>query len=40
LIEGGGGIIDIHADGKAVYLKSETGQFPDDHHVVDLIKAI
>ncbi len=38
LIEGGGGIFDIYADDDPVYLKSETGEFPDDQDVVRMLK--
>jgi len=34
LIRGGGGIFDIHADGKPVYLKSQTGDFPSEEEVI------
>ena len=40
LIEGAGGIFDIHADGKPVYLKSETGEFPQDGEVVKALKSL
>ncbi|NNE08206.1 MAG: hypothetical protein HKN20_06550 [Gemmatimonadetes bacterium] len=40
LIEGAGGIYDIHADGKAVYLKSETGEFPTESSIIQELKAL
>jgi len=40
LIQGSGGSFDIHADGKPVYLKSETGEFPADETVVESLKAL
>lgn len=38
LIEGAGGIFDIAVDGKIVYSKLETGEFPSDDHVVELLQ--
>ena len=34
LIEGGGGIFDVKLDGKLIYSKHETGQFPRDEEVL------
>ncbi len=39
LIEGGGGIFDVKADGKLIYSKHQTGRFPEDHEVLDALKA-
>lgn len=37
LIEGGGGIFDVKADGKLVYSKDETGRFPENQEVLDAL---
>lgn len=34
LIEGAGGIFDVNVDGKLVYSKHETGEFPDEDALV------
>ena len=34
MIEGGGGIFDVKADGKLVYSKHETGRFPEHSEVL------
>ena len=34
LIEGAGGIFDVNVDGKLVYSKHETGDFPDEDALV------
>ncbi len=39
LIEGAGGIFDVKADGKLIYSKHQTGRFPEDHEVLDALKA-
>lgn len=39
LIEGGGGIFDVKADGKLIYSKHETGRFPEDFEVLEALKA-
>jgi len=38
LIEGDGGIFDIHLDGKEIYAKSKTGSFPDENEVIALLQ--
>jgi len=38
LIEGGGGIFDVKADGKLVYSKHQTGRFPESGEVLKLLK--
>lgn len=38
LIKGGGGVFDVKVDGDLVYSKFDTGRFPDDGEVSDLIK--
>ena len=39
LIEGAGGIFDVNVDGKLVYSKHQTGQFPDEDKLVNEVKA-
>ncbi len=39
LIEGGGGIFDVKVNGKLIFSKFETGRFPEDHEVLDALKA-
>ena len=34
IIEGAGGIFDVNVDGKLVYSKHETGEFPDEDALV------
>jgi selenoprotein W-related protein len=34
LIPGGGGIFDVAVDGRRIYSKHETGQFPTDQEIV------
>lgn len=38
LIAGGGGIFDVHVDGKLVYSKHETGEFPDEGALIDAVE--
>ncbi|MCP4249863.1 MAG: selenoprotein [bacterium] len=35
LIEGGGGIFDVKANGDMIYSKDETGRFPEHNEVLD-----
>ncbi len=37
LIEGAGGIFDVKVDGRLVYSKHETGRFPEDAEILDLL---
>jgi len=37
LIEGGGGIFDVHVNGVLVYSKHQTGEFPDEDALVSEI---
>lgn len=37
LIKGGGGIFDVKVNGKLVYSKHKTGEFPDHDKLVDEI---
>lgn len=34
IIEGAGGIFDVNVDGKLIYSKHETGEFPDEDALV------
>lgn len=38
LIEGGGGIFDVKADGKLVFSKHDTGRFPEHDEVLDALE--
>jgi selenoprotein W-related protein len=37
LIEGSGGVFDVKADGKLVFSKHETGRFPEDAEILDML---
>lgn len=39
LIRGGGGIFDVEVDGRVVYSKHETGEFPDETALVESLQA-
>ena len=39
LIKGSNGIFDVELDGKLVYSKRETGEFPDEESLVQKIKS-
>lgn len=39
LIEGSGGVFDVHVDGTPVWNKREAGRFPENHEVLEKIKA-
>ena len=39
LIEGSGGIFDVHVDGNLVYSKHETGEFPDEDALLAELQA-
>ena len=39
LIEGAGGIFDVHVDGTQVWSKFQTGRFPTEDEVLEKIKA-
>ena len=39
LIKGSNGIFDVEIDGKLVYSKNETGEFPDEESLVQKIKS-
>ncbi len=40
LIEGAGGIFDVNVDGKLVYSKHETGEFPNADALVEEMKSL
>ena len=39
LIKGSNGIFDVEIDGKLVYSKSETGEFPDEESLIQKIRS-
>jgi len=39
LIEGRGGVFEVVADGKTIFSKKNTGRFPDDNEVSELLRA-
>lgn len=39
LIEGAGGIFDVNVDGKLIYSKHETGEFPDEDALLAELRA-
>lgn len=39
LIKGSNGIFDVEIDGKLVYSKNETGEFPDEESLIQKIKS-
>ena len=40
IIEGAGGIFDVNVNGKLVYSKHETGEFPDEDALVEELHAL
>ena len=38
LIEGSGGVFVVHADGRLVYTKKDTGRFPEPGEVAEAIR--
>lgn len=40
LIEGAGGIFDVNVDGKLVYSKHETGEFPNEDALIEELRAL
>ena len=40
MIEGSGGVFDVHVDGVQIWDKNETGRFPEDSEILDKLKAI
>ncbi len=39
MIEGSGGVFDVHVDGMQIWCKKEIGRFPEHDEVLDKIKA-
>lgn len=39
LIEGGGGVYDVVADGEVVFSKHGAGRFPEDAEIVELLRS-
>jgi len=39
LIEGGGGVFDVHVNGTQVWDKHDVGRFPEHEEVIEKIKA-
>ena len=39
LIKGSNGIFDVEIDGKLVYSKNETGEFPDEESLIQKIRS-
>ena len=37
MIEGSGGIFDVKKDGKLIYSKHETGRFPEQDEICDML---
>jgi selenoprotein W-related protein len=37
LIGGAGGIFDVQADGKVIFSKHETGRFPEDAEIIEVL---
>jgi len=40
LIEGAGGVFDVHVDGTQVWCKQDVGRFPEDEEILDLVKPL
>ena len=40
IIEGAGGIFDVNVQGKLVYSKHETGEFPDEDALIEQMRAL
>lgn len=40
MIEGGGGVFDVHVNGTQVWSKHETGRFPEHAEIVEKITAL
>ena len=40
LIEGAGGIFDVNVDGRLVYSKHETGEFPDEDALISELRTL
>jgi len=40
MIEGSGGVFDVHVNGTQIWSKHETGRFPEHHEILDKIDAL
>ena len=40
LIEGGGGVFDVHVNGTQIWDKHRVGRFPEHQEMIDKIKAV
>ena len=38
LVEGSGGVFDVHLDKRLIFSKDETGRFPENDEIVSLIR--
>lgn len=40
MIEGAGGVFDVHANGTQIWSKHDVGRFPEHKEILDKIKAL
>jgi selT/selW/selH-like putative selenoprotein len=40
MIEGSGGVFDVHVDGTQIWSKGDIGRFPEHNEVLDKIKGL
>jgi selT/selW/selH-like putative selenoprotein len=40
MIEGSGGVFDVHVNGTQIWSKHETERFPENHEVIEKIEAL
>ena len=40
MIEGSGGVFDVHVNGTQIWSKGDIGRFPEHHEVLDKIKGL
>ena len=38
IVEGSGGVFEVTFDGKLIYSKKETGEFPEENEILDILK--
>ena len=38
IVEGSGGVFEVTFDGKLIYSKKETGEFPEEQDILDILK--
>tara|TARA_B100001939_G_scaffold225630_1_gene194277 strand:- start:951 stop:1115 length:165 start_codon:yes stop_codon:yes gene_type:complete len=38
IVEGSGGVFEVTFDGKLIYSKKETGEFPEENKILDILK--